>query len=316
MLRHALSSFVAYIIALGVMMWLSYALPLWLPGDFATAMFASSDVVLSAEAESALAHTPVSFFAYASAFLRGDFGVSLVFGVPISTLLKEALPWTMLLGFLGYGTAFVVAFVLGVESAFRRGSAGERTLSGALVALDGIPELVLGVGLLLVFGVSFGWFPLQGALTPYGDAQGSAYVLDVLNHAFLPALTLFLGSLSGQFLLVRASVLGAVNAAYVQQARFRGLAPWRVRYRYGALNALGPIVVRFGYRLAGMVTGLVVVETIFSYPGVGSLLLDAIAKRDIGVVQVVVTLMAFGVIGVGMVLDVLGHLMRPKGGGG
>ena len=306
-------TFLSYALALGVMAYLSYGLPLWLPGDFATAMYASSDVVLSPQEEARLTPVPPSFLAYVGAFMRGDFGLSLAYGVPISTLLGEALPWTLLLGLCAYLSSFAVAFVLGVESAFRRASKVDRRLSGAMVSLDGVPELVLGVVFLLFFGAHLGWFPLQGALTPYSDKSGIAHVADVLAHLCLPAMTLFLASLSGQFLLVRVSVLHVLPAPFVSCAHLRGIGPWRVRYKYVALNALLPIVVRFGFRLASMVTSLIVVETIFAYPGIGSLLMDAVAKRDVPVIQVVVTLLSLGVVGMSVLLEGVAFWLKPKG---
>jgi peptide/nickel transport system permease protein len=306
----------SYVIAFGAMVYLAYALPLWLPGDFTTAMYAGSDVSLSAsqaaQAQALLTPTQVNFGQYVMALVRGEFGDSLAYAKPVTTLIQGALPWTLFLGLSAYGAAFVLAFVLGVESAFGRGSSKDRSLSAVLVSLDGVPELVLGVGLLLVFGVQLAWFPMHGAHSAYSDAVGVAYVKDVLYHWTLPALTLFLSALPGQFLLVRVSVLGALPQAFVHHAKTRGLPAFKIRYKYVALNALMPILTRMGFRLTGLVTSLIVVEIIFAYPGIGSLLLDAIALRDFPVVQVILLGLAFFVIGMSMVLDGVAFILTPK----
>jgi peptide/nickel transport system permease protein len=303
---HKLGFIWPYLLACLVMVYLSYSVPRLLPGDFVTAMYASSHVTLNAEQEAELRayySQQEGFFTYVGNLMTLNWGYSYAFLSPISELILGALPWTLLLLGTAHVISMVLGFVAGVEAAWRRGGPVEKSGVVAMTLLDGVPEIGTGVVLLLLFSLNLGWFPAAGAETTYTHASVGSRVLDVAHHLALPLATLFLAYLPGNFLLTRGSMVMLLKEQFVQTARAKGLPSIRIRYFHAARNALLPMVTRFGLRIAFMVTGALVVETLYSYPGLGTLLFNAIAMRDLPLIQAIVLLSSLMVLFINMVLE-------------
>ncbi len=286
-----LTAAMSYILAGVVLIFAGYILPRTLPGDFVTAMYSSSHVTLTADQVKDLQayySCQESFGEYLWRFLTLDWGYSYAFLSPVSELILEALPWTLLLVGSAHLISMTLGFVAGVEAAWRRGTTTERLSVGSMTLLEGVPEIATGILLLLIFALQLGWFPAAGAQTAYADHSPGEKIVDVGRHLALPLATLILAYLPGNFLLTRASMVIALRSQYVETARAKGLTAKRIRYAHAARNALLPMVTRFGLRLAFMVTGALVVETIHSYPGLGTLLFNAIAVRDLPLIQGIV----------------------------
>ncbi len=304
-----------FLIAASLMTWLSYSLPRFLPGDFVTAAYGSSQVTLTAEQEAALRSDYASdkgFVHYLSRLVHFDWGYSHVFQTPVSTLFFSALPWTVLLMGSAHLISMVIGFVAGVESAWRRDSSAEKGVVGGMTVLEGIPEICTGVILLFVFALQLQWFPAAGGETAYGQKDFMTYVLDVIHHLTLPFCTLVLAYFPGNFLLTRNSMMMVIMADYVNTARAKGLPPPRIRYVHAARNALLPVVTRFGMRLAFMITGALVVEKINAYPGVGTLLYNAIAARDLPVIQTVVLMSSLIILTIFFALEFIYRMIDPR----
>jgi len=297
------------------MVYLSHALPGFLPGDFVTAMYAGSYVTLSEEQEAELKafyNTDETFGNYLLRLLRLDWGYSYAFLSPVSSLFFEALPWTLFLMGTAHLLSMGLGFVAGVEAAWRRNRFIERGLVGGLTVLEGVPEISTGVLLLLIFALHLGWFPAAGAETAYADFTLWGRVGDVVSHLVLPLTTLVAAYFPGNFLLARNSMMLVVTAPYVTTARAKGLPPRRVRYAHAARNALLPLVTRFGLRFAFMITGALVVERINAYPGLGTLLFNAIQARDLPVIQGVVLMSSLMVLAVILGLEVIYRMLDPR----
>ncbi|MBU2547210.1 MAG: ABC transporter permease [Proteobacteria bacterium] len=305
----------AYFVAGLLMVYLSYSLPGLLPGDFVTAMYAGSHVALNADQEAELRAQyteQTGFGRYLFDLVTLKWGYSYAFLAPISELILETLPWTLLLMGGAHLISMFFGFIAGVEAAWRRGSLLEKACVGPMTLLEGVPEICGGVLFLLVFALYLGWFPAAGAETAYAEQSGLEWVADVGHHLALPLATLVLAYLPGNFLLARASVVLVRQAQFVQTARAKGLPPWRVRYVHAARNALLPMVTRFGLRLAFMVTGALVVETIHSYPGLGTLLFKAIAMRDLPLIQGIVLFSSLTVLMINLGLESLYRRLDPR----
>ena len=305
----------AYLAAALILAFLSHSLPRMLPGDFVTAMYGASDVTLTTQQEAdlrAFYQDDPGFVAFLGRIFRLDWGYSYAFLTPVSSLFFDALPWTLVL----MGTAHVLSsflgFVLGVEAAWRRGTCTEKAGVGIMTVLEGIPELCSGVLLLLVFALHLGWFPAAGAQTAYADHTVVQQVADLLHHLALPLTTLILAYFPGNFLLARAGMVMVMKRPFVLTARAKGLPPVRVRYAHAARNALLPLVTRFGLRFAFMITGALVVETLFSYPGLGTLLFNAIAMRDLPLIQGIVLAASIMVLGINLALEYIYTLLDPR----
>lgn len=298
-----------------VLVCLSYALPRLMPGDFVTAMFASSHVTLSQEQESqarAYFQRGEGFPSYLLRLLRLDWGRSYALSQPVSSLIFQALPWTLLLAGGAHLIASLVGFLTGVEAAWRRNTRTERTLVSVMTLLEGVPEMALAVVLLGLFAFQLHWLPSAGAHTPYAELSFGGRLADTARHLVLPMATLVLAYFPGNFLLARNSMVMVLGEEYILTATAKGLPERRIRYSHAARNALLPVVTRFGLRLAFMVTGVVVVETIFSYPGLGTLLFNAIRSRDLPLIQGVVLFSSAAVLAVNLLLEVLYPRIDPR----
>lgn len=305
----------AFILAALVMMYLSYILPRCLPGDFVTAMYSSSQVTLSAQqAQELTAYyaRQEGFAAYLAGLFTLDWGYSYAFLSPVSRLIMQALPWTLLLMGSAHVLSMIAGFICGVEAAWRRGGRVEKAGVGLMTFLQGIPEIGTGVLLLLVFSLHLGWFPAAGGETAYSSLAGPGRIMDILRHLTLPLFTLFLAYFPGNFLLARAGMVMILKKQYLETARAKGLPPARIRYAHAARNALLPLVTRFGLRLAFMITGALVIETIYSYPGLGTLLFNAISMRDLPLVQGIVLFSSLAVLFINLVLEYVYVLLDPR----
>lgn len=305
----------AYGVAACAMVYLSYSLPRLLPGDFITAMYSSSHLTLSAEQEQALRaiySESEGFGRYLAKLARLDWGYSYVFGAPISALILEALPWTLFLTGSAHVISMLLGFIGGVEAAWRRGGRLERGAVGCMGILEGVPEIGTGVLLLFFFALRLQWFPAAGAETSYAGMVSWKWIADVLHHLVLPLVTLVLAYLPGNFLLTRASMVMVLKAQFMETARAKGLPPLRIRYGHGARNALLPLVTRFGLRLAFMVTGVLVVETLYAYPGLGTLLFNAVGKRDLPLIQGIVLFASLMVMVVNVGLELIYAWLDPR----
>ncbi len=305
----------AFLAAALVLIYVSFVLPRLLPGDFITAMYSSSHVVLSAEQEKQLRAelgSDTSFGRYLIRLFTLDWGYSRALQAPVSSIVLAALPWTVLLVAGSQAISFLLGFVMGVEGGWRRGSPVDRGLLGSMAVLEGIPEICTGVLLLAVFSYSLGWFPAAGAETAYTEMSFWGKLKDVAWHLALPMVTLTAAYVPGNYLLVRNSMVLTLGERFIVTAAAKGLTSRRIRYAHAARNALLPLVTRLGIRLAFVVTGAVVVETIFSYPGLGSQLYNAIEQRDLPLIRGIVLIASLLILSVNCALEYVYCLIDPR----
>lgn len=244
--------------------------------------------------------------------VRGDLGYSFQQNKPVSAILAARLPWTLLLT----GTALVLSTVAGVAcgalAAWRRGG---RTDIGALllfIFLDSLPSFWLGMILIADFGVRLGLFPTFGARDVGPGSAGVSYWVDVAHHLVLPVTTLTLVSVSATFLTMRYSLLTVLGEEYVTVASAKGLAGHQVLLRHALRNALLPVATVFLLNLGQAVAGATVVETVFSYPGVGRLMYEAGLSRDYPLLQGGFLLITLCILAANVVADLLYPLLDPR----
>ena len=312
--QQRLQLIMAHGLAALTMIYLSHSLPALLPGDFVTTMYSNSFVTLTGEQEAELRSffsSGESFCHYLLRLFTLDWGLSYSSLIPVSSLFFQALPWTLLL----MGSANIIAlslgFVGGIEAAWRRDTKLEKTMVGAMTALEGMPEICTGVLLLAIFSLHYQWFPAGGAETAYAEYSTAQRILDLAHHLALPLLTLVIAYLPGNFLMARNSMVMVLKKSYITTARAKGLPSRRVRYAHGARNALLPVATRFCLRIAFMMTGALVVERIYCYPGLGTLLFNAIQARDLPVIHAVVLVSSLMVLTTILVLELLYPLLDP-----
>lgn len=218
----------------------------------------------------------VQFGVFVESVFTGDLGRSISLKVPVTELIAQRLPITMLLTAMAALIALVMAVPLAFWAALRRGRAADAAIRGAFQIGLSMPVFYIGLILLTVFGAKLGWFPVGG----YGDG-----FIEHLHHLFLPALTLAF-SLSAIIMRnLRSAIIGVVDAEYVQFARAKGISSRLILLRHVLRNALISTVALFGLSIGTLLGGAVITETVFAVPGAGRLMVDSIYGRDYPVVQ-------------------------------
>ncbi len=255
---------------------------------------------------------PQQFLLYLQNLLRGDLGYSYQMKRPVLEVLWERLPWTLLLTGTSLLLSTLIGVLFGTLAAWWRGRRFDALSLTAFILLDSTPSFWLGMILIAVFAVNLKLLPIFGAQTPWVTLTGWAYVADVLKHLALPLATLTLTTISGTFMIMRYSMLQTLGADYITTARSKGLSERRVLYRHAMRNALLPVATVFMLNLGFVVSGATVVETVFSYPGLGRLLFEAVLNRDYPLLQGAFLLITVSVLAANVVADLLYPLLDPR----
>ena len=321
-MRYILQRLGFYLFAAWAALTLNFFLPRLMPGDPATALFARFRGRLAPEAMSALRETfgltdaPLmsQYVTYLGHVLRGDFGVSVAyFPSPVSQVIGTGLVWTIFLAGTAVLVSFVIGTLLGVASAWWRRGWLDTWVPSALVFLGAFPYFWLAMVALYVLGFTLRWFPLGHA---YGDDLTPSFSLvffaDVLRHAALPVGTVVLATLGGWLLSMRNTMITVLGSDYVNLARAKGLAPTRVMLRYAARNALLPSVTGFGMALGFVLGGSLLTEIVFSYPGQGYLLVQAVRSQDYPLMQGIFLVITLAVLGANWVVDLIYLWLDPR----
>jgi peptide/nickel transport system permease protein len=272
------------------------------PGDPVEIMLGESasagDVASTRHALGLDRPVPEQLALFASRLLRGDLGASLAFRAPVATVIRERFPATLLLAVCALVLAVAAAVPLGTLAALRPGSLvdhGARLVSLAGVA---VPSFVLGPVLVLVFAIGLGWLPVSGNDGP--------------SHVVLPAVTLAVGMMGVLVRLTRSAMLDALGADHLRTARAKGAGPVRVTIVHALRTALTPVVTVIGLQAGALLAGAIVTETIFAWPGVGRLVVQAIGARDYPLVQGCVLTIGLTYVGVNLATDVVLAVLDPR----
>lgn len=297
---------------------LNFALPRLAPGDPVDYLLPpeSAGEISGAERQRVLAQygldesVPVQFGSYLANLATGELGLSVRYARPVTEVLLDRLGWTALLVGGALVLSTLIGTLLGFHSARRRGSAGDTgTLTGVLV-IDAMPPFFVGLLLILLFSVQLGWFPTFGA-QPIGDVDALTFVAEVGQRLTLPLATLVLASVGPVYLVSRSALVTELQEDYVLMAEAKGLDARGVR-RHAQRNALLPVSTVTMIGLGTLVGGAAVVETVFSYPGLGRLIYESVLARDYPVLQGAFLLLAVGVILANFVNDLIYPLIDPR----
>jgi peptide/nickel transport system permease protein len=254
------------------------------------------------------------YLKYLANFARFDFGPSLSnYPAPVSTIIGAALPWTI--GLLAVTTliAFGLGTFLGALLAWRGTPAILRRTLPLLMLVAAVPYYLLAILLLAVLAFGFHLFPVAGT-APIGGlgATGLTRVGEILRSSFLPALSLVLGGLGGWMLGMRGLMIGVLESDYLMLAEAKGLSTRRILFRYAMRNAILPQITVLALALGSIASGAVLVEVIFSYPGLGSALYQAIQNADYTLIQGITFLLVIAVGAAVLILDLVYPLLDPR----
>jgi ABC-type dipeptide/oligopeptide/nickel transport system permease component len=261
---------------------------------------------------------PIQYGDFLFRLLQGDLGTSLRARKPALELVLERLPATLELTFFAMLLAITLSIPIGIVSALKRGTALDGGIMLIAMLGQSMPGFWLGIMLILSVGLGLRWLPISGhipVIQPALDgnfAESLANIPDALRHLIMPGLTVGVFSLSRNARLVRSSMLEVLSLDYITTARSKGLAERGVILRHAFRNALIPIVTILGLEFGFLLGGVVVAETVFSWPGVGRLVFNAITQRDIPLVQAAVVLFSLIFVILNLIVDLIYAQLDPR----
>ncbi len=249
----------------------------------------------------------IQYFRWIGNILKGDFGYSLVNGSSIAQMLVNRLPATMILAAASLLLATVFGLVLGFISAVRQNSLIDYT--NAVFGMIGIsvPPFFIGLGSILIFAIGLRWFPTGGMLE-----YGREGLLDRLHFLVLPSVCLGISFIATLMRFTRSTMLDVLNKEYIKTARSKGLSEVEVNFKHGFRNAVIPVMVILVFRIPMLVSGTVVIENVFNYPGMGSLLMSAISGADMPVVMISTLIISAVILLASFLVDIVTAMLDPR----
>ncbi|MBQ4017238.1 MAG: ABC transporter permease [Oscillospiraceae bacterium] len=246
----------------------------------------------------------VRYFNWLKGVCRGDLGYSLQNNMPVGTLMMQKLPATIELSLAALFISTVLGILLGVVSAIRKGRLADNLLTVAGMIGVAIPQFLFGVFCIMLFCLRLKWFPV--------GQRGTEGLLDELHHLFLPAFVLGISMTAGVMRYSRSSMLDSMNRDYVKTARAKGLPEWKVNLLHGFRVACTPVMVLIGFRLPMLISGSIVIENIFQWPGVGRWFTDSVKSQNTPIIMSVGLFMVLLVLLSSLLVDILTAVLDPR----
>lgn len=241
---------------------------------------------------------PIQFALFLPRALTGDFGDSIRFGEPALGVVLERVPATLALALTGLAIAIAISLPLGIAAAMRQGSWIDQAARGVVVVGSAVPNFVVAQVLILVLAVGLRWLPVSGAGSP--------------AHLVLPGVVVGLASAAGLVRILRTSLLEVFSREYIRTAYAKGLSERAVVVRHALRNAAIPVVTFLAFDVAAILSGVVIVERVFAYPGMGLLATQAVTNRDLPLIQAFVFVSALTIVTANLLLDVVYAVIDPR----
>ncbi len=312
-----------YLLTLLVIFTLNFLIPRIMPGDPFTFISSEENSVSTVYSEEEVARLKAyygldkpwteQYVDYLGSVLRGDFGYSIYFNDTVLNLVGGRIPYTLSIAVSSLLLSCILGCILGCASANRRSGVFDKVTYFFVTIFSQIPSFLIGIFFLFFVAGKLKLFPLSGAMTIFANySSGFEQFKDVLYHAFLPVLTLTLAHLGEFYLLSRNSMISVLSKDYMITARAKGLKKRRVLYVHALKNAILPIVTRLCISLGTIFGGAVLVENVFSYPGLGTLMKQAIIVRDYTLIQGIFLFFALSVLLMNIVADIIYKKLDPR----
>ena len=308
-----------YALVIWVALTLNFALPRLAPGDPLDFLFGQEvNTLTPAQKQQVLREfrldrsIPEQYAGYMVGIISGDLGRSIRFRAPVTDVLADRLPWTLLLVLPALFLKTIIGTTLGALAAWRRGSGRDLGLLTCMLAIDSMPAFWTGMILISVFAVHLGWLPSFGAIPLSASGGALMQAIEIGRRMILPVLTIVLATVGAAFLLTRASMLTTLGEDYVFMAQAKGLSNRRVMFGHALRNALLPLYTSLALSLGALASGAVVVETVFSYPGLGRVVYEGVLARDYPLLQGAFLLVTVGVVGANVLADLTYPLLDPR----
>jgi peptide/nickel transport system permease protein len=322
-MRFVLRRLAFFVVTLWAAATLNFLIPRLMPGNSVLAMMGRYRGHVNPQAIHALeiafginTHQSLlaAYFTYLGNIFRGHFGISLTFFPDAVTHdVRQALPWTLFL----VGTTTVIAFVLGtligLIAAWRRGGMLDGLLPPVFVITSAFPYFWLALLAIWLFSIKLGWFPESGGYDVSTTVGWSwTFVEDALRHSVLPALTIIVTSIGAWILTMRNNTITVLAEDYVRMARAKGLKPWRIMWTYAGRNAILPNLTGFAMSLGFVVSGAILVEFVFNYPGVGWMFLQSVENQDYALMQALFLMITVAVLVAILAADGATAILDPR----
>lgn len=321
-MRYVINRLIFFILSIWAAITINFILPRLMPGNPAEAMFAKFQGQLRPSAIAAmkqqfgLTNGPLldKYFVYLRELVTGHWGLSFLnYPVPVSHIIEQSMPWTI---FLVGGATVLSVFIgtaLGIYVSFKRQGILDSTLPISSMALQSMPHFFVAMVLIFIFAFKFGWFPLgKGFSIDVVPGFHLDFIKSALYHSVLPGITLFLGGLSGWLIGMRNNMIYTLGEDYVVFAEAKGIRPSRLMFSYAARNAFLPQLTSFALAIGHIVSGAILIEVVFSYPGIGSELNDAVTSQDYPMIQASFLIIALTVLTANLIVDLLYARLDPR----
>lgn len=245
----------------------------------------------------------VRYFNWIGGMLRGDFGYSIANGNSIGSIIAARLPATIELALVAMVLSSILGITVGILSAIYQNSVIDYVGRFFAVLGQAIPQFFFGITLIQIFSIKLGWLPSSGRFSTYATP---------LQHFILPCLTLTLSLTSVLMRYSRNNMLGVLNSDYIKTARMKGISEFKVYVKHAFRNAVRPVLVILVFRLPMLISGSVVIESVYAWPGVGTVITDAVVAGDYPVVMVTTLMVAASILVASFLVDVLTALLDPR----
>jgi peptide/nickel transport system permease protein len=321
--RFILRRLAFYVIAFWAAITLNFLLPRLMPGSpldglllrFGSTIQNNPDLIKQLKASLGSADEPIwrAYPEYLHNILTGNLGMSTAQQVPVTEIIRTTLPYSIFLVGCGFILSFVIGTFLGMLAAWRRGGITDRVGTPGLMALQSFPAFFLSLVAVYFLGLKLGWFPIQHAYSnDTNPGYNWGFVADGFRHAQLPILVIIAISAGGWLLGMRNVMITTVQEDYVTMAHAKGLKDRKVMTGYAARNAILPPLTGFAAFFASAVGGLILVEVVFSYPGVGLTIQQAALGHDYPLVQALLLVFAFTVLLANFIMDCVYVILDPR----
>ncbi|ABV34579.1 MULTISPECIES: ABC transporter permease [Pseudothermotoga] len=324
-MKYIFQKILFFFIALWTALTLNFLIPRLMPGDPAERILSRFGSEVNESAVEALRIAIglekdkslfSQYFEYIKNSFTGNFGISYVYyPVPVRDILASSLPWTI--GLVGISTviSFLIGTWLGAIAGYKRDKPTGTTLTIISLMIKAFPYFWLAMMLLYIFGYVLKWFPLSNAYSTKELLSGWRFISSVIYHAILPAITLVVASLGSWILTMRNNIVSVLAEDYILLAEAKGLSQEEILRNYAMRNAILPSITAFGLSLGFVVSGALLTEIVFSYPGVGYQLYRAAVSQDYPLIQAIFFFISLSVLGANLLMDFVYISLDPRARG-
>ncbi len=253
------------------------------------------------------------FISYYKNIFKGDFGYSIYYKADVIDVILDRLPWTLLIVLSSLVLGAVIGIGFAIISVINRNRKFDKFIYGLMIVITEIPAFLIGVVFLFVFAAKLNWFPLSGGISPFLKPSFSFfYIFDLIRHALLPMLTMSIPSIGQFYILSRSSMITVISKDYIRTGYAKSLSKKRINYYYILKNSIAPIIARVFLTIGKLFGATILVENVFAYPGIGSLMKESVLKRDYPMIQSIFLLIALLVLIMNYLAEFINNKIDPR----